>query len=44
MQNEPTVAYGDQVLFVNRERKTFLRRIKPGGRLQTHQGGSSTTI
>ncbi len=38
MQNEPTVAYGDQVLFVNRERKTFLRRIKPGGRLQTHQG------
>ncbi len=33
-----TVAYGDMVLFVSKDRKEFLRMLTPGGRLQTHYG------
>jgi len=33
-----TVAYGDIVLFVSKDRKSFLRMLTPGGRLQTHYG------
>ena len=33
-----TVAYGDTVMFVGKDRKTFLRTVVPGGRLQTHFG------
>lgn len=33
-----TVAYGDTVMFVGKDRKTFLRTLMPGGRLQTHFG------
>jgi tRNA (adenine57-N1/adenine58-N1)-methyltransferase len=33
-----TVAYGDTVMFVGKDRKTFIRTLSPGGRLQTHYG------
>lgn len=33
-----TLAYGDTVMFVGKDRKTFLRMLVPGGRLQTHFG------
>ncbi|MBN2469741.1 MAG: tRNA (adenine-N1)-methyltransferase [Anaerolineae bacterium] len=33
-----TLAYGDTVMFVGKDRKTFLRTLVPGGRLQTHFG------
>ncbi|GAB4570753.1 MAG: tRNA (adenine-N1)-methyltransferase [Anaerolineae bacterium] len=33
-----SVAYGDTVMFVGRDRKTFMRTLVPGGRLQTHFG------
>jgi len=33
-----TVAYGDTVLFIGKDRKTFMRTLVPGERLQTHYG------
>ncbi len=33
-----TLAFGDTVMFVGKDRKTFLRTLVPGGRLQTHFG------
>ncbi len=32
------IAYGDQVLFMGRDRKPFLRTLFPGEQLQTHDG------
>jgi tRNA (adenine57-N1/adenine58-N1)-methyltransferase len=33
-----TVALGDTVMFVGKDRKTFIRTLRPGGSLQTHFG------
>ena len=33
-----SIAYGDTVMVVTRDRKTFMRTLSPGGSLQTHQG------
>lgn len=33
-----TLAYGDVVLLVGKDRKTYLRTLQPGGQLQTHHG------
>jgi tRNA (adenine57-N1/adenine58-N1)-methyltransferase len=33
-----TLTYGDTLMFVGRDRKTFVRTLSPGGRLQTHYG------
>lgn len=33
-----TVAYGDSLMFVGKDRKTFIRVVRPGERLQTHYG------
>lgn len=33
-----TVALGDTVMFVSKDRKTFIRTLHPGGTLQTHFG------
>lgn len=33
-----SVAYGDTVMFVGKDRKTFIRTLMPGGRMQTHYG------
>lgn len=39
LQIESTVAaYGDTVMFVGKDRKTFIRTLRPEGRLQTHYG------
>lgn len=38
MVKHEAIAYGDTVMVVTRDRKTFLRTLSPGGSLQTHQG------
>jgi len=38
MVKHEAIRYGDTVMVVTRDRKTYLRTLSPGGNLQTHQG------
>ena len=35
---QKTVSFGDTVLFVTKDRKTFIRVLQPGGEFQSHHG------
>ncbi|NDJ85767.1 MAG: tRNA (adenine-N1)-methyltransferase [Chloroflexi bacterium] len=38
LSQAPTVAYGDTVIIVSKDRKIFIRTVRPARKLQTHYG------
>jgi tRNA (adenine57-N1/adenine58-N1)-methyltransferase len=38
LPNNPIIDYGDLVMFVGKDRRTFIRSVTPGGRFECHLG------